>query len=192
MQLSLDCLTLTNTRPVDLIRGAGAAGFDLVSLWMQPPSLYPLQLVTPAMEKECAEALAQTGVRVHALEVFDLFSIDTVQSYVPALELGARLGATTAVAINMRNPDAACVSDAFGLFAELAGQFSLGVNIEPVAICQTSTLVQARDIIRSVNNRRVATLQALREAAAGLKPGMPVTLQIQRDGTLMYVSFTFN
>ena len=49
----------------------------------------------------------------------------------------------------------------------------------------------ARDVIRSVNDRRIATLQALRETIRTLKPGTPVTLQIQRDGRLMYVSFTF-
>jgi serine protease Do len=48
-----------------------------------------------------------------------------------------------------------------------------------------------RDIIRSVNDRRIVTLQALREAIGALKPGSPVTLQIQREGRLMYVSFTF-
>jgi S1-C subfamily serine protease len=48
-----------------------------------------------------------------------------------------------------------------------------------------------RDIIRSVNNRRVATLDALRETMRSLTPGAPVTMQIQREGRLMYVSFTF-
>lgn len=51
--------------------------------------------------------------------------------------------------------------------------------------------LQARDVIRSVNNRRVATLQSLRETLRELKPGAPVTLQIQRAGRLMYVSFTY-
>ncbi len=48
-----------------------------------------------------------------------------------------------------------------------------------------------RDIIRSVNDRRIVTLQALRDTIRSLKPGAPVTLQIQREGRLMYVSFTF-
>ena len=48
----------------------------------------------------------------------------------------------------------------------------------------------AHDIIRSVNNRRVATLRALQESSAALKPGMPVTLQVQRQGKLIYVTFT--
>jgi serine protease Do len=48
-----------------------------------------------------------------------------------------------------------------------------------------------RDVIRSMNNRKVTTLQELREALQGLAPGTPVTLQIQRESRLMYVSFTF-
>jgi serine protease Do len=50
--------------------------------------------------------------------------------------------------------------------------------------------LQAFDIIRSINNRRVATLAALQESVSALRPGTPVTLQVQRDGRLMYVSFT--
>jgi len=149
MQLSLDCMTLTNTGPVDLIRSAKVAGFDLVSLWLQPPSRFPLQLVTPAMEKDCAAVLADTGVGVHSLEVFDLVSAEALQSYRPALELGARLGAKGAVAIHARNPDRAAVAAVLAAFVELAGEYGLGVNIEPIAMCQTSTLAQARDLIRA-------------------------------------------
>jgi serine protease Do len=48
-----------------------------------------------------------------------------------------------------------------------------------------------RDVIRSVNNQRITTLQGLREAMKSLTPGSPVTLQVQREGRLIYVSFTF-
>src|SRR5262249_41021081 len=47
-----------------------------------------------------------------------------------------------------------------------------------------------RDVIRSLNNKQTATLQGLREAVHALSPGSPVTLQIQREGKLMYLSFT--
>ncbi len=50
--------------------------------------------------------------------------------------------------------------------------------------------LQARDVIRSVNNRQVQTLAKLRELLQELKPGTPATLQVQREGHLMYVSFT--
>jgi len=50
--------------------------------------------------------------------------------------------------------------------------------------------VLPRDVIRSVNNRRVQTLAALREIVRSLKPGTPVTMQVQREGKLTFVSFT--
>jgi len=45
-------------------------------------------------------------------------------------------------------------------------------------------------VIRSVNDRKITTLNGLREAMRSLVPGSAVTLQIQRDARLMYVSFT--
>ena len=64
------------------------------------------------------------------------------------------------------------------------------IVVARVAGATTEVPVQARDVIVSVNNRPVVTLQGLRDAVRGLAPGTPVVLQIQRDGRLMYVSFT--
>ena len=47
-----------------------------------------------------------------------------------------------------------------------------------------------RDIIRSLNNEKTTSLVGLRRMLSELKPGAPVTLQIQREGRLMFVSFT--
>jgi len=47
-----------------------------------------------------------------------------------------------------------------------------------------------RDVIRSVNNQPVSTVPGLRDAIRALKPGAPVTLQIQREGRLMFLTFT--
>jgi serine protease Do len=52
--------------------------------------------------------------------------------------------------------------------------------------------LQPRDIIRSLNNQPTVSLRSLRELLKGMKTGAPVTLQIQRDGRLMYVSFTLD
>jgi serine protease Do len=48
------------------------------------------------------------------------------------------------------------------------------------------------DVVRSVNNQPTVTLQSARELMRALKPGTPVTLQIQREGKLMYVTFTID
>jgi serine protease Do len=47
-----------------------------------------------------------------------------------------------------------------------------------------------RDVIRSLNNKQTWTLSTLRDALHSLTPGTGVTLQIQREGRLMYLSFT--
>ena len=49
-----------------------------------------------------------------------------------------------------------------------------------------------RDVIRSVNNKPVSTLQGLRDTVRAVPPGSPMVLQIQREARLMYVSFTLD
>ena len=149
MKLSLDSLTVTDAEPVDLIRAARSAGFDLVSLWVQAPPIFPLQLVTQAKVKACAAALAESGMGVGALEVFNMTSAEAIKSYRPALEVGARLGGKTASAINVGNPDPGKVSELFAQFAELAAECGLGVTLEPLAMFETATLAEARDVIRT-------------------------------------------
>ena len=46
------------------------------------------------------------------------------------------------------------------------------------------------DVIRTLNNKQMTTLTGLKDAVRALTPGSPVTLQIQREGRLVYVSFT--
>ena len=51
--------------------------------------------------------------------------------------------------------------------------------------------LQPKDVIRQLNNLKISTLQGLRDAVRPLTAGAPVTLQVQREGRLMYLSFTF-
>jgi serine protease Do len=55
----------------------------------------------------------------------------------------------------------------------------------------TEVPILPRDVIRSLNRQPITTLQGLRDAVRALGPGTPVTLQIQREGRLTYVSFTY-
>jgi sugar phosphate isomerase/epimerase len=147
--LSLDSLTLTATRPSELIRAAGAAGYDLVSLWVQPPPIYPEALVTAAEARECAALLADGSVKVQALEVFDLTKLTDLDGYRSALELGARLGGTTALVYNLTNPDRDEVVDVLAAFAVLAHEYGLATNFEPVVMGRTATLADAASLIRA-------------------------------------------
>jgi len=49
-----------------------------------------------------------------------------------------------------------------------------------------------RDVIRSVNGANMFTLDQLRQTVRTFKPGTAVTLQVQREGRLLYVPFTMD
>lgn len=146
-RLSLDSLTLTDTQPMEIIKAASGAGFDIVSIWVQAPPLFPSPLLSADKEAECARILADTDLDVVTLEVFDLHSFEAVESYRDALERGARLGGKTALAINYSNPDRAQTTDILARFAETAAEYGLGVNLEPIAGGQTSSLVKGAEMI---------------------------------------------
>ncbi len=62
-----------------------------------------------------------------------------------------------------------------------------GIIVVARAAGSTSDVpLSPRDVIRSVNNSRVQTLDALRESVRSVEPGTPMTLQVQREGRLMY------
>jgi serine protease Do len=88
----------------------------------------------------------------------------------------------------------------------------LGVEIDPRIVDSTSGLrdpygivvaarvagatsevpILPRDVIRSLNDTKMYTLDQLRGAVRALKPGSAITLQIQREGRLQYISFTLD
>lgn len=145
-QLSLDCLTLTDTPPDQLVRAAGAAGFDLVSLWTGIP-IFPHHGVTADNRDAVARALAETGVGVHTIEVFDLVSEEALESYRPALQLGAELGARSATTINFANPDRDDVVRLLHRFAAIAESYGLATSLEPISVGHTRTLKDAAHLI---------------------------------------------
>lgn len=147
-RLSLDSLTLTDSQPQDAIRAAAEAGFDFCSLWIIPPPLFPSPIVSAEKERECAAILADTGMRVSALEVFDLHSMAGVDECRPLLEMGARLGGQAALAINYSNADRGASAEILAKFAETAAEFGLATNLEPVAGGKSQTLAEACELIR--------------------------------------------
>jgi serine protease Do len=58
-----------------------------------------------------------------------------------------------------------------------------------VAGATSEVPLQVRDIVLMVNDRPIMSLQSLRDAMRALPLGSAVTLQLQRDGKLMYLSF---
>ena len=122
--LSLDCLTLPDVAPVDLVRVAGEVGFGSISLWVQPPAMFEAMLATAAMRDELSRALADHSVTVGNLEVFNLNTEEPIAAFEPAISLGAALGARTATAIDfgMPRPD---IAERFAAFHALCADHGI-------------------------------------------------------------------
>lgn len=166
-RLSLDCLTLTDTKPEELIRSAAAAGFNLVSLWLNPLAAFQKQVVSPATVDVLVELLAETEIRVHQIEAFDLASREQVESFRPQLEMAARLGAKTVLVYNGVNPDRHQVVKLLRLACNLAGEYGLGVNVEPVSMGKTRTLLEAQELIRDCGADAGIVLDLLHHVRTG-------------------------
>lgn len=136
-----------NTAPEELVQSAVEAGFDLVSLWLNPAAAYPRQVVHTDGMAAVRDRLATTGIRVAQIEAFDLGSRDQVLAMRPYLAMGAQLGAGTVQVYNGTNPDRCQVVELLRLVCELAGEYGLGVNLEPVSMGQTRTLREAHRLI---------------------------------------------
>jgi len=120
----------------------------------------------------------QQGLSVAAVE--DRSEFDSVSAQAdPEKSLVSELG-ILGVEIDPRIAAAATgLRDPFGI-----------IVVARAAGAASEVPLQPRDIIRTVNNKKMATLQDLRQTMSALKPGASVTLQIQREGKLMYVPFT--
>jgi serine protease Do len=122
---------------------------------------------------------AQLGIGVKPAEARSEF--DSVSAMAdPAKNLVAELGIIGVEIDPQVAATATGLRDPFGI-----------IVIARTAGAASDVPLLPRDVIRSVNNRRVASLNWLRETMRSLTPGAPVTMQIQREGRLMYVSFTF-
>ncbi len=51
------------------------------------------------------------------------------------------------------------------------------------------TGLQTGDIIHQLNGKTIDSVEDLRSATNDLKPGVPVAMQVERDGGLLYVTF---
>jgi sugar phosphate isomerase/epimerase len=147
--ISLEQLTVEEAGPLELVSIAGALGCQHVSLFLRtperPPQWYPL-VTDVAFRKELAQRMADNGVTPYTVEFFPLSPRAKVDTYRPAFECAANLGAKR-ISVLVSDPDE---ERRLALFCELcdrAAEFGLGVNVEFVAITQLPSL---RDAVRLV------------------------------------------
>src|SRR5438552_16795270 len=133
-QIGLAALSVLELTPPAMVTCAADAGYDCVGLRLIPATSaevsYPIIGDTPLV-RETAARVSQSGMRVLDIELFRLKPDTEVEDYRAALETGARFGAREALVAG-NDPDEARLIDRFAAFCEMAQQYGMGANIEPM------------------------------------------------------------
>ena len=148
-RIGLAALTVLELTPPDMVTCAADAGFDSIGLRLVPPTpeeiQHPMIGDTPLV-RETARRIADTGVPVLDIELFRLKPETNVNDYRAALETGARLGARE-VLLAGNDPDEARLTDRFAAFCDLAREFGMGANLEPMPWTDVKNFAQGTRIV---------------------------------------------
>jgi sugar phosphate isomerase/epimerase len=172
-RISLAHLTVIDAGPLELIDAAAAGGFDSVGLRIVAPM--PADRIAPVIGDELLirrieNRLRQTGIDVLDIEAIWLGADSDADSYVPAFETGARLGAKHVLVVG-NDPDEARVTDNVARLCALAAPFGLKVMLEFIPYCQTGTVAAALRVVSRASQPNAGVLvDALHLSRSGGSP----------------------
>jgi len=157
-KFSLAHLTILDAPPPALIRIAARAGYDFVGLRLIPLGLPGEPRYEPhedvVMRREIKAAIDETGVRVLDVELARILEAPAPESYLPAFETAAELGAEhvlSSVWIRDRHQ----VIERFARLCDVARPLGLTVNLEFVSSTDWNTLEGALDVVTSCGRDNV-------------------------------------
>lgn len=152
-QYSLAHLTVLGCAPPEMTYIAARAGYDFVSIrpiYMGLPGEPNYALAeNPEMLRATKRALADTGVKVHDIELARIHDDMHPSKYLPAMEVAAELGAR-AVLSSIWTPNRVYAIEKFAEVCDLAKPFGLTVDLEYVPIAGVNTLAGAVEVLRAV------------------------------------------
>ena len=147
-KLGLAHLSLLHLDPPELVNTAAQAGFDFVGIRVRgatPTEIHPDMSPGSSASKETLTRLADTGLKVADIEFLSLDGTVGPETWLPMLEAGAALGAST---LNLagQDPDTVRLTETLHRLVEDAEQFSMVPALEPISYNAVSTVVQAAAI----------------------------------------------
>ena len=147
--IGLAALTVLELSPPDMVSCARDAGFDSIGLRLLPPTVeevqHPMVGDTPLV-RETVKRIADTGMRVLDIELFRLKPETRVADYRAALETGARFGASEALLAG-NDPDEARLIERFAAFCDLAAEYGIAANLEPMPWTDVKTFAHGARIV---------------------------------------------
>ena len=153
-EFSLAHLTVLGCAPPEMIYIASLCGYDYVSIrpiYMKLPNEPNYDLAhNRAMMKHTKEAMRNTGMRIHDIELAKIDDKIDVEEYIPAIESGAELGAKYLLSSIWTN-DKSMYLEKFHHLCELAEPYGMTVDLEFVTWAGVKNLKQALEVLNSTN-----------------------------------------
>lgn len=147
--LSLAHLSELDTPPLALVDLAAAAGFASIGLRTiaaAPGGVeYPLR--SAGEQAALRSRLDATGVELLYIEMISLTEAMRPEDYRPALEIGARLGATR-LAVGGDSADLGAMADQLAAIASLAAEHGIAVDLEFMPFRGVRSLEDAVEVVR--------------------------------------------
>ena len=146
--------TLADTPPIEYVEAAAAAGYDAVGLRLARSPLFPFYPVVgnAPLIRELKLILASSGLSVLDILSFYLQPETDLDSFAPALELGAELGARYALVAG-DDPNWARLRDKTSRFCDMAAQFGISAALEFAVIRPLATLSQALRLLSEIGRK---------------------------------------
>ncbi|MBD1549408.1 sugar phosphate isomerase/epimerase family protein [Roseibium aggregatum] len=158
---SLAFLTTSEVGPAEAVHIAAETGYDLVGLRFLPAAPgseadYPV-MTDPAVQREVAQALAETGVKLADIEIARLGPETDIASFEAFCALGQRFSARH-VLVAGDDPEPARLTETFGRFCELAKLHGLTADLEFMPWTAVKTIADARRIVESAGHENGGVL----------------------------------
>lgn len=151
---SLAHLTVLGWTAPEMIYNAKLIGYDFVGIrnilmGVQGEANFDLSRGNKLF-KLTKQALADTGMKIHDIELAMIRDDKDISSYESALEVAAELGATDVIS-SIWTPNKEYYLEQFARLCDLAKTYDLHVNLEFVTWAEVKDLRAAKEVINSVN-----------------------------------------
>jgi sugar phosphate isomerase/epimerase len=156
----LAALSVLELTPPGMVSCAADAGFACVGLRLIPATdeevRHDIVGDTPLV-RETRHRLADTGIAVLDVEIFRLKPDTDVRNYRAALETAARLGAREALVAG-NDPDETRLIERFAQFCDLAREFGIAGNLEPMPWTDVKTFADGARVVEAAGRENAGVL----------------------------------
>lgn len=150
-EIGLAHLSLLHLDPDELVRVAAQAGYDFVGVRVRgATATETIADMDPgsAMSRAVRAAIDETGVRVRDIEFLSLDGVTDREQWLPMLEAGAAIGATT-LSLAGQDTERDRLVESLGRLADDARPYGIVPTLEPISYNTVATVREAAAIARA-------------------------------------------